>query len=92
MSVFCYYCQMPVTPEVHANVKRAMSLLLGEQCDSEIHNTVSENSFVHMAQALPENHDVAGDMVICPTDFVREIAESLGPVYPYRRGVDGVYV
>lgn len=74
----CYYCNEIVTPEEHAQVQKAMNLVCGEVCDSDIHIAIAENSFVHMTQALPSNLDDEANVVICPRDFVREISENGG--------------
>ena len=62
----CYYCGKAVTPEENRHIQKAMDVV----------SSVAENSFVHMTFATPENLDEGGNVVICPADFVREVADS----------------
>lgn len=75
----CYYCQAEVSEEEHTNVQKAMMVVCAEVCDSDLHISVAEDSFVHM-RSTAECEGPALDgfepvPVVCAKDFVREISE-----------------
>lgn len=76
MSMKCYYCNTTVSEDEHRDVQSTMDKLLGEPCDNEIHISIAENTFVHLAGARPGMTDVDDVLVICARDFVREVASS----------------